>query len=167
MASKLRRVAWDSCVFIDCLEKREGRIEFIEPLVRDAEDGELAIICSALAIAETLHIEGMNKQEEQDAIAAFFRNDYVHVKAADIAVAEMARDIRRRSKLRSEDAIHLATAIQMGCECLLTNDGEGERKGNKKLIPLDREHHDFRICTPQAYRSSQMPLFGNTGEQEK
>ena len=135
MATKIRRVAWDSCVFIDCLERREGRIEFIEPMVREGEAGKLAIVCSTLAIAETIHINNMGEEKERNAITQFFRNDYVHIYAADETVAGIARDIRRVSKVRSEDAIHLATAIHMECDALLTNDGDTADGKPKKLPP--------------------------------
>lgn len=64
MASKVPRVAWDTCVFIDCIEKRNGRIEFIEPMVREGEAGKLTIVCSTLAIVETIYINNLGEQEE-------------------------------------------------------------------------------------------------------
>jgi predicted nucleic acid-binding protein len=40
----------------------------------------------------------------------------------DIPVAERAADLRARYRLRTPDALQIATALQSGCEAFLTND---------------------------------------------
>ena len=74
-------------------------------------------------------------------------------------IAEIAQGIRRQSKLRTEDAVHLATAKHIGCDVLLTNDGDTEGSKRRKLLPLDGKH-GVRICTPKAYLGDKWPMFG-------
>ena len=143
MASKTPRVAWDTCVFIDCLQKSAGRIEHIEPMVRDAESGKLHIIASTLVLTETLHLGGGGTPDEIAAIAKFFRNDYIHIYAADQVIAEIARDIRRADKLSTEDAIHLATALAWQ---------------ERESVDLTMATHDLALAT--AARASGMRVVG-------
>jgi predicted nucleic acid-binding protein len=53
------------------------------------------------------------------------------------AVAETAADLRARHNLRTADAIIAATAIQHGCQALVTNDERLQRVPGLRVIFLD------------------------------
>lgn len=89
----------------------------------------------------------------------------MHIYAVDNTIAEKARDIRRSSNVRSEDAVHLATAIHMKCDVLLTNDGDTDASKRKKLIPLDGKH-GIHICTPKVYMAGKFPLFSSASNDQ-
>jgi len=54
------------------------------------------------------------------------------------AVAETAADLRARYNLRTADAVVAATAIQSGCQALVTNDDRLPRVTELRVIFLDR-----------------------------
>lgn len=160
-------ICLDSCVVIDLLEKREGRIEWLIPFVREAEDGKLKLVVSTMVIAETLRVDGLDTDEQRQLIRDFFENDFIYAFNVDRRVAERAQDLRRNHKLDGADSVHLATAIVAQCPYLLTNDGAGKTK-RKGLINLDQkvirsDGSPLRIITPADYHKIQIerqnPIF--------
>ena len=89
--------------------KKVGCIEFILPIVKEAEDGKLFIVVSAMAIAETLHLGTPGNAQDYQIISEFFDSKEVWEQAVDRAVAECARDIRRTHEITGADSLHVAT----------------------------------------------------------
>jgi predicted nucleic acid-binding protein len=54
-----------------------------------------------------------------------------------IPVAESAADLRARYNLRTPDALHVASAIHVGCEAFLTNDTGIKRVQELAILILD------------------------------
>ena len=52
-------------------------------------------------------------------------------------IAESAADLRARYNLRTPDALHVATAISIGCDALLTNDAQLKRVQELPILVLD------------------------------
>jgi len=73
-------------------------------------------------------------QEYHDILV--MRDDYRLVEiSTDIAISAAA--IRARYSLRTPDAIHVATAIKMGCDAILTNDRDFRRVTDLNGLVLD------------------------------
>jgi predicted nucleic acid-binding protein len=53
------------------------------------------------------------------------------------AISRTAADLRAHYNLRTPDAIHIATAIDAGCEAFLTNDLGLKRVANLKILVVD------------------------------
>jgi predicted nucleic acid-binding protein len=53
---------------------------------------------------------------------AFFQRAVVRVVPLSDAVVERATDIRGRHRFKTPDALHLAAAVEAGCQSFLTND---------------------------------------------
>jgi predicted nucleic acid-binding protein len=128
-------IYWDSCVFIDLIEKTPARYPVLEEIVASAERGEVRIVTSAIALAEVSrlnNLSGVLPEWKEKLIVQFFENDYIALRAVDRAIAEIARPIIRGHGLKTADAIHIATALQAKVQVLHTYDGQ-------HLLPLDEK----------------------------
>jgi predicted nucleic acid-binding protein len=108
-----RLVYWDSDAFISRIERTPERIQALEEVTDAAERGEVRIVTSILAMAETAkfgkHTELLPEDQEQE-IVDFFENPYITVRPLDYFVAQEARRLVRQYSLRGADAVHVATA---------------------------------------------------------
>ncbi len=151
MASKLPRYYWDSCVFIDAIQKTSGRIEHIRSIEAEARRNKLQIVASTLAIAEVAKTKSGTLTEEQARlIASYFENDFIIVVQVDRPVAKRASDHVRNHPIKPPDAIHVATAIRAGVDVLYTYDGDGQKPG---LLQLDGQIGNLAIKTPDHFAS--------------
>ena len=151
MTTKRKRVCWDSCIFIDKLQERTGRVAFIDPLLWEAEKGRLTIVASTLAIVETINVKQVQPLEEVCLIEEFFRRTYISLRPLDRAIALRAQKIRQaHKKVSPADAGHLATALATDTPYFLTTDGINP-KNEGALLALDRKLDGLRILTPEQY----------------
>ncbi len=174
MPAKTRKlIAWDSCVIIDSLQKKE-RYEFVRPMIKEAEDGDLMVVVSTMAMAETYRIDGCPPEDEVRIIEEFFDRKWVHPEEAGSAIAKIARDLCRDHGIVNPDAVHVATAKFTNCKVFLTRDGVRKRRNKEAppLLPLDgkillADGTPLRIMTPQQYMETAAlvgkPLFPETG----
>ena len=54
-----------------------------------------------------------------------------------VPIAESAAELRARYNLRTPDALHVATAISIGCDALLTNDAQLKLVQELPILVLD------------------------------
>ncbi len=81
-----RAIYWDSCAFISRLERTADRIQALEELTDQAERGEVRIVTSILALAETAklgQLDSLLPEEQEELIVSFFDNPYVTVRPLD------------------------------------------------------------------------------------
>lgn len=64
--------------------------------------------------------------------------DYVRLISITPVIAEKAAHLRARYNLRTPDALHLATAIEAGCDAFLTNDLGLNRLTEVQVLILDK-----------------------------
>ena len=166
MANKHEIIAWDSTVTIDCVSKRVGRYQWIQPLIVRAEAGELMVVVSTMAIMETFKIQGETTENADRIIQEFFDRKWIDPVAAGRKVAEVAARTRRDHGIKGIDSIHVATALVTKTDVLLTDDGRNSDKKNT-LLPLDGlislDGRVLRIMTPEKYHHMKVaaanPLF--------
>lgn len=169
------RIAWDSVVVIDCLQKRkppdDDRYKWIKPMVARAEADELEVCVCAMGVAETVRVPDKENDESVSIIQAFYANTWVLPVAVSIFIGEQAAQIQRDHRIDCADAVHVAAAIFAGCSIFLTNDGDHEVKKKRKSRPilgLDKklaaaDGSQFRIMTPRDYHEMKIadrnPIF--------
>lgn len=156
MANSPRRVYWDACTWIALIQKErlhasngrlvEDRDALCRAVIAEAKRGRLEIATSSLSLAEVCKSAGVQGTSE-DAIAAFFENDYVLLVNVDRQVGEHARTLMRagHSSLKPPDAIHMATATIVQVAEMHTFDG--------RLLDLDGvldvpDGTKLKVCKP-------------------
>jgi hypothetical protein len=154
--NQAQKIAWDSCVVIDSLQKTPGRYVHIRPLILDAEADKLIVVVSAMAIVETIRVDGHAPPADLKIIEDFFDNPWVHPEAAGVKIAKIARDVRRAHKVDGIDAVHIATALATDAPVFLTTDGVAKKK-KTPLLPLDNlisidGKPALRIRTPEQHQ---------------
>lgn len=77
---------------------------------------------SVLAEVEVAKLGGVDDTKAEAMIREFFGRNYIVSAAIDRLVAEKAREIVRRYRVRGADAVHLATAVVHGVAVFETFD---------------------------------------------
>ena len=144
MPNKVPRAYIDACYFIDVLRGRNSKLDadrvehipFVEGLLLAAQSGDIELWASTLIIPECLSIDKQDlnvpEQIKEDFKALLSSGHPVKLQAVDVFIAEKARSLRWDHKLScggGADMIHLATALELGCEEFITT--------NKKRGPLN------------------------------
>jgi hypothetical protein len=157
----IEKIAWDAVVAIDCLQKSPEYLPFITPMMREAEEGKLLLVCSTILKVETFKIKGVESEKQVELIRAFFENEYFQFESVHNWISEFAQSLRREHRLATMDAIHIATAVFTRTPILLTRDGETSKRC--KMLPLNGKipHRDpggaaLRIMTPAQYHAMRM-----------
>jgi predicted nucleic acid-binding protein len=140
------RVYWDSCVFIDYIERTAALIATLDSIVAAAQRSELIIVTSVLSISEVSfaaseRAAGFVDPSSFAAVDAMWSDrSIVTLVEVDAVVAIAAREIIRRGMnesrtLKPPDAIHLATARQYSCSDFHTTD-EKLQRWNGEWFPV-------------------------------
>jgi predicted nucleic acid-binding protein len=117
-----RLLYWDSCVFIDYIEKNPEKIAVLD-LVWDEIDSRPGskIYTSELTTVEVAHVAGEKNRRKLDPTALeqlddlWYNNPLVEIIEVHRKITTLARDLVRQGsvndwRLKGADAVHLATA---------------------------------------------------------
>jgi predicted nucleic acid-binding protein len=131
------RLYLDTNLFIYAVEEIAPYASQIGPLFQAADRGEVLLVTSLLALAETLV---MPWRKRDDVLIATYRELFMGpppgllVAQLDAAILERAARLRATiDSVRLPDAIHLATAQSERCDRFLTND---KRLGAVTVVPV-------------------------------
>lgn len=89
-------------------------------------DGFTSTIALTETLVRPLRLKDVAQQQKIKNLLLHSQNLYSIT--ADTIVAEIAADLRARYNMRTPDALHAATAIHLGCEAFLTNNGSDFRR---------------------------------------
>jgi predicted nucleic acid-binding protein len=124
MPSDPPRVYFDANILIYALEHEDQRGRLARSWLLHAETGEIQFVTSEITLAEVLAqpIErGQHELVEAYQLLLTTR-PFVHLAAVDRATILSAARLRAGLKLGLPDALHVATALEGGCEDILTED---------------------------------------------
>lgn len=101
--------------------------------------GTLTGVTSVISLSEVL-VQPV--QQNNMALAQSFRTILLQstnflTLPIDAACAEQAAALRARYRLRTPDALQIATALSVGCQAFLTNDAGLRRVDDLRVITLD------------------------------
>lgn len=137
----MTRRYWDTNCFLGVLKKEPDKESACQAVIREAEAGKLQIVTSALAITEVLWPKGRVLElppDQAEEVQSFFEHEWIAVVTVDRLIAERARDLVWNHKVRPQDAIHVATALDSNVEQFDTYDGDlislSGKIGNPALI---------------------------------
>lgn len=132
------RVYIDACYYIDVARGKSAKpldagrdlhLPYVEKLLLAAQAGDIEIWASTLIITECLATEkneGAIPQATRDMFVSLLTSgSAVKLQAVDLFIAERARDLRWVHDIncgRSADTVHVATALELGCEEFISAD---------------------------------------------
>ncbi len=143
MTAKPVAVYWDSCVYIDYIQREATHYPELCQIMSEAQSGQVVLVASALVIAEVVKLKQSTEPLTKQAVLIrdAFENDYIEVVSVTRDIAAEASQICRDFRIKPPDAIHLVTALRRGCRCFQTYDGEKKNPNAKKdkvyLLDLD------------------------------
>jgi len=96
----------------------------MDAVVAVVESQPIRAYSSVITLTEVLiqPIKAGNKTLEQNYRDSLVNSGNYQLVPITLAVAESAADLRARYNLRTPDALHVAAALNMGCDAFLTND---------------------------------------------
>ena len=128
----------DASAIIYSVERNEPYFTLLAPVWRQAEAGQFVVVCSELAIAETLVRPIRDANEDlETAFRAVFSAPDVRLVPATRRLWEHTARLRAETGLKTPDALHAATALQTGCELFITNDTDFRRVQSLPVVILD------------------------------
>jgi predicted nucleic acid-binding protein len=155
-ASIYQRPYLESSVFIALIKGEvEGgvdRAEIAQNILDDAAAGRWPIFTSTFTLTEVIKDRRrplLSVLEEQK-IDAFFQHEYIKLVTLDREVAELARKLARAHQFRPADAVHLASAIKVAADELLTWDADN--------FPINHTIEGVAIRLPYWFGQTRMPV---------
>jgi predicted nucleic acid-binding protein len=123
--SGISRLYLDSNIFIYLLEGQPELQDLVQSAFRDIEDNKVALYTSEISITECLNGAFRAGLEDlaQNYLDLFGSEGLVTVLPVDSGVCIEAARLGAAHRLKTVDAIHLASATIAGCQALLSNDG--------------------------------------------
>jgi predicted nucleic acid-binding protein len=135
-----RRIALDTSVFIYYLEANPAYVDLAGEVFAWLERPPNTAVTSTLTMTELL-VQPYRASNERlvnqyyGLLSLFPNLEWV---APDLAIADTAARIRAQHRLRTPDALQVATAIHGGASAILTNDSDMARVAEVDVEVLDR-----------------------------
>ena len=135
---KLKKVGLDSSILIYHLEDLEPYANLTENIFAAVAEGFLSAVLSTVSVTELL-VQPFTLGQ-QDRIAAFerflFSLPNTELKSPDYPIAREAARLRAKYKLRTPDALLLATSINEKADAFITNDARLRTLKGEGLVIL-------------------------------
>ena len=117
-------VGVDTAIFIYLIEEHPQFLRLVEPLFREADDGHIELITSALTLLEVLVVP----YRAGDRLLAG-RYESILTRSRGVRIADISRDhlraaaqLRARTGMKTPDSLQLVAALAANCSAFLTND---------------------------------------------
>lgn len=128
----------DANVFVYAVEGFAEHQAFVDELFRSIDDGHVAAVTSELTLAEVLT---KPLETGRDDVATVYEellqsSEHLNVVPIDRAIPLSAARHRASLGIKLPDAIHVATAMAVGCDVVLSNDHKLRVPGGIELRAL-------------------------------
>lgn len=142
----IRRLGVETAPLIYYVENHPVYADKMDAIFKYMEAAGIHAYCSTITLTETLTkpLEAGDKSLETAYRDLLTGTDYIFLMPVTEQVAEGAARLRARYNLRTADALHLATALETGCDAFLTNDLSLRRVAELRVLVLD----DLELDTP-------------------
>jgi predicted nucleic acid-binding protein len=137
--SGVTRLGLDTSAIIYLIEAHPKYDTLVAAIFSDIAAGRFVGVTSAITLTEVLiqpllHGDIPLQQRYRDLLLWSANFEVVSV---DADVAERAASIRARHRLRTPDALQIATALNADCEVFITNDATLRRVSELRVLILD------------------------------
>ena len=135
----VQRLYIETAPLIYYVETNPVYIARMDAIIDEVENQPIRTFSSVITLAEVLNhpLKTGNKTLEQEYRDILVNSGGYQLVSITISVAESAADLRARYNLRTPDALHVASAIHVGCDAFLTNDVGIKRVQELTILILD------------------------------
>ena len=111
----------------------------MDTIIAMVDAGSIAAVSSVITLPEVLPqpIRAGNVRLEQEYRDILLHSGNFFLLPVTVQIANIAADLRARYNLRTPDALHVATAIEAGCDGFLTNDSGIKCVTDIRILVLD------------------------------
>ena len=129
----------ETAPFIYFVEQHPKYIDRMRSIFQQVNQGLPQVITSVITLTEVLvmPIEKDQERYQREYRAMLLRTKAITIVPVSVAIAEQAAHLRAKYRLRTPDAIHLATALALNRDAFLTNDLALKRVTELKILVLD------------------------------
>lgn len=129
----------ETAPFIYYTESRPIYLDKMRAIFQQMNQGQFEILCSVITLSETLNKPiKANDQILVDAYNSLFEDTYgLTLLPVNKIIARRAAELRAQYGLKTPDAIHVASALETGCQAFLTNDMGLKRVDEIQILVLD------------------------------
>ncbi len=135
----IRQLAFDSAPLIYFVERHPVFFDRVLFIMRYIDSGPIDGIASTISLTEVLvhplRVGNIVLAQQYEAVLSKSRS--FRLEPTTSVIARRAADLRARYNLRTPDALHVATAIEAGCQAFLTNDAGIKRVNEIRVLVLD------------------------------
>src|SRR5437588_4470566 len=147
-------IYWDTCVFVAWLKNEKDKWppaiwQGIQDVADLVQIGQAILVVSTLVRTEVFL--GTLTPEQKQKFQAILRRKNLQEVAPHMRIADRASTIREKHKIKTPDAIHLATAILYDVDEMHTMDGwheDGKRDG---LLALSGNVAEYKLWITEPY----------------
>lgn len=129
----------ETAPFIYFVEQHPTYIDRVRTIFRQVNNGTPQAITSVITLTEVLvmPIQTGHTQYQQEYRDMLLNTANITTQPVSAPIAERAAHLRARYRLRTPDALHIATALVAGCDAFLTNDLALKRVTEIQVLALD------------------------------
>ena len=135
----IKVLAFDTAPIIYFLERHPSYFDRVKLILEKVADGAIKGVGSTLLLAEVLVLPISNGKNDLAKIyeAKLTRSPNFQVEPVSVSIARLAAELRSKHNLKTPDALHIATALDSGCDAFLTNDRALKRVSELTILVLD------------------------------
>ena len=134
----VQRLSVETAPLIYYVENHPGFADKVDAVFAYVEALLIEVNASTITLTEVLMKPlQLGDQVLIDTYHELLGTDLIRLIAVTSEVAEKAADLRARYNLRTPDALHIASAIESGCDAFLTNDLALKRVTELRVLILD------------------------------
>jgi predicted nucleic acid-binding protein len=129
----------ETAPFIYYTESRPIYFDKMSTIFQRMNQGQFEILCSVITLSETLNKPmKANDQMLVSVYNSLFEDTYgLTLFSVNKTIARKAAELRAKYGLKTPDALHVATALEAGCQAFLTNDMGLKRVSEIRVLVLD------------------------------
>lgn len=129
----------DTAPFIYFVERNPLYVDLMRQIIRRIDIGDFEACSSTVTLTEVLTqpLRLSNQTLADEYRDLLYKSRNFNLFEISTSIAETAAQLRADYRLRTPDALQVATALEAGCEAFLCNDKDLQRVTEIKVLALD------------------------------
>lgn len=135
----VQRLYIETAPLIYYVEENPVYVSRMDAIIDRIESTPIEVVSSVITLTEVLihPLRLGNKRLEQEYRDILLHSGGFRLLSITSQIAEAAAELRARYNLRTPDALHVAAAVDAGCDAFLSNDADLQRIKEIPILVLD------------------------------